>query len=43
MNGLEPTFDEDELVDLVLGVALGQISKDDITAFFTEQSRPLPA
>lgn len=41
LNDFEPTFDEDALVELVLGVAQGQISKAGVTEFFAENSRPL--
>ncbi len=41
LNDIEPTFDEDALVTLVLGVAQGQISKEAITRFFVENTRPL--
>jgi death-on-curing protein len=34
MNDWEPTFTEDDLVELVLGVAQGVIGKDRIAAFF---------
>jgi death-on-curing protein len=41
MNDFEPIFDEDALVNLVLGVAQGQISKDRVIQFFVENCRPL--
>jgi len=37
---LEPTFSEDALVDLVLGVAQGVIGKDRIARFFIECTKP---
>jgi death-on-curing protein len=40
MNNLEPTFSEDALVDLVLGVAQGVIGKERIARFFEECTRP---
>jgi len=43
MNDFEPTFDEDALVNLVLGVAQGQISKDGVIRFFVENCRSLSA
>jgi death-on-curing protein len=43
LNDVEPTFDEDGLVELVLGVAQGQISKAEVTRFIAENSRPLKA
>lgn len=39
LNDWEPTFDEDALVDLVLGVAQGQIPKDEVIQFFVANSR----
>lgn len=41
LNDWEPTFDEDALVNLVLGVAQGQISKDEVIQFFVANCRPL--
>lgn len=41
MNDLEPTFSEDALVDLVLGVAQGVIGKDRIAKFFEECTQPV--
>jgi death-on-curing protein len=41
LNDLEPTFDEDALVELVLGVAQGQISKDQVGMFLVEHTRSL--
>jgi death-on-curing protein len=40
MNNLEPLFSEEALVDLVLGVAQGVISKERIARFFEECTRP---
>ena len=40
LNGLEPAFSENALVELVLGVAQGQISKEQLTVFFTEYTKP---
>jgi death on curing protein len=40
MNEVEPTFGEEALVELVLGVAQGVISKTAIAKFFAENSRP---
>jgi death-on-curing protein len=40
VNGLEPQFSEDALVDLVLGVAQGVIGKERIARFFEECTRP---
>jgi death-on-curing protein len=39
MNQVEPTFSEEALVELVLGVAQGVISKAGIAKFFAENSR----
>ena len=38
MNDCQPTFSEDALVDLVLRVAQGQMSKEQIAAFFADNS-----
>jgi death-on-curing protein len=38
MNQVEPTFSEEALVELVLGVAQGVISKAGIAKFFAENS-----
>ena len=38
MNDCRPTFSEDALVELVLRVAQGQMSKDQIAAFFADNS-----
>ena len=40
MNNLEPVFAEDALVDLVLGVAQGEIGKERIARFFEECTSP---
>jgi death-on-curing protein len=40
MNDWEPTFSEEELVELVLGVAQGVIGKDRIAKFLEEGTRP---
>ena len=39
MNDVEPWFSEDALVELVLGVAQGQISKSEVAKFLAENSR----
>jgi death on curing protein len=39
LNDFEPAFDEDALVNLVLGVAQGQISKDGVIQFFVANCR----
>jgi death-on-curing protein len=39
MNDVEPTFSENALVELVLGVAQGQISKKEAAKFLAENSR----
>jgi death-on-curing protein len=36
VNDIEPTFSEDELVELVLGVAQGQVSKEQVAEFLAE-------
>ena len=40
-NDLEPTFDEDSLVDLVLRMTQGGVTKEQVTQFFEENSKPL--
>ncbi len=40
LNGREPTFDEDELVDLVLRVASGEVGKATLTQIFESRCRP---
>jgi death-on-curing protein len=39
MNGVEVDADEDDLYDLVLGVAEGKITKAEIAVFFQAKSR----
>ncbi len=39
LNDFEPTFDEDALVNLVLEVAQGQLSKDGVIQFFVANCR----
>jgi death-on-curing protein len=34
LNDFEPTFDEDALVELVLGVAQGAVNKESVVRFF---------
>lgn len=41
MNDCEPTFDEDELADLVLSVASGGLSKPGLIEIFESHCRPL--
>jgi len=38
MNEVEPTFSENALVELVLGVAQGRISKSEVAKFLAENS-----
>lgn len=40
MNGWEPTFEEDELVDVVLRVATGKLKKAELIALFRSHCRP---
>ena len=40
MNNWEPTFDEEELVDLVLSVASSRLAKPDLAAIFEARCRP---
>ena len=40
MNDLEPTFDENSLVELVLAVTQGAASKGDVGQFLERHSRP---
>ena len=40
MNGWEPTFDEDELVRLVLSVASGVLGKAGVIEAFESHSKP---
>ena len=41
LNNLEPTFSEDQLVEMVLGVAQGRVGKNEIARFFAGNCRPL--
>ena len=41
LNNLKPTFSEDQLVEVVLGVAQGRVGKEEIARFFAENCRPL--
>ena len=41
MNDWEPTFDETELVDLVLGIASGGIGKPGLIQVFEARCRPI--
>jgi death-on-curing protein len=41
LNNTEPTFDEDALVDLVLNVTQGGVTKEQVIQFFQENARPL--
>ena len=41
MNGWEPTFGQDELVDLVLSVASGELGKAALVQVFESRCRPL--
>jgi len=43
MNGWEPAFDEDELVDLVLRVASGEVGKAALAQLFESRCRPIPS
>jgi death-on-curing protein len=40
LNDFEPTFDEDALVELVLGVARGEVNKQSVVRFFADSCRP---
>ena len=40
LNEWEPAFDADQMIDIVLGVASGQIDKAELTEFFEANSRP---
>jgi death-on-curing protein len=40
LNGWEPTFDADQMIELVLGVASGQLGKPEVTKFFEANSHP---
>lgn len=39
LNDVEPTFGEDALVELVLGVAQGRVSKSEVATFLAQNSR----
>ena len=39
LNDVEPTFSEDQLVEVVLGVAQGRVGKNEIERFFAENCR----
>jgi death-on-curing protein len=41
LNGWEPTFSEEELVDTVLAVAAGKVKKCELIIFFDQHSRPV--
>jgi death-on-curing protein len=41
LNGLEPTFSEDELVDIVLSVASSRLRKDELITIFQSHCRRL--
>jgi len=41
MNDWEPTFDEDELADLVLAVASGTVERPDLIRIFEARCRPI--
>jgi len=41
MNNWEPTFSEEELVELVLSVASGGIGKPQVIEFFESHCRPV--
>lgn len=40
MNDWEPTFEPDELVELVLSVASGRLNKQRLTEIFESRSKP---
>jgi len=40
LNDWEPTFTEDELVEVVLAVATGELDKQELVAFFHRHSQP---
>ncbi len=42
INNWYPTFDEEELVDLVLRVASGRLAKPELVAVFESRCRPIP-
>ncbi len=39
MNGIEIEADEDEVYDLVIGVAMGNVTKAEAAVFFQQQAR----
>ena len=41
MNGWEPTFNEDELVEIVLSVTSGEVGKASLTQVFEAGCRPI--
>jgi hypothetical protein len=41
MNNWQPTFQEEELVDLVLSIASGGLSKPRLLEIFESQCKPL--
>ena len=41
MNDWEPTFNEEELVDFVLSVATGELSKAELTEIFQSRCKPI--
>ena len=41
MNDWEPTFDEEELVELVLSVACGKLAKPELVTVFETRCRPV--
>lgn len=41
MNDREPTFDEEELVELVLSLASGRLGKPEVLVFFETHCRPI--
>lgn len=43
MNDIEPTFDEDSLVDLILRMTQGGATKEQVTKFLEENGKPLPS
>lgn len=42
INDWEPTCSEEELVDVVLAVATGNVSKQELLDFFERHSHPIP-
>jgi death-on-curing protein len=40
MNEWQPTFDEDQLVDLCLGVASERIRKEEVISFMEQHCQP---